>query len=96
MNLKRIKTIRRIAFLKDMREEWKHNGIRMERVRLTRWQDRDEVRPQIAEIRSRKHSAVALGTDDLYVYALMPNGRTVQLIPGRECSDFFDGKLVPA
>lgn len=92
MDIKRIKTLRRINFLKEMREEWRDNGITMGWVRLTRWQDRDEVRPQISEIRSKKHSAIALGNDEMYVYALMPNGQTIQLIPGPECNAFLNGK----
>ena len=92
MDTKRINTIRRINFLKKMRTEWRDNGISMEWVRLTRWQDRDQVRPGISEIRSTKHSAVALGNDGMYTYALMPNGQTVQLIPGPECNDFLNGR----
>ena len=84
--------IRRIKLLKQMRAEWRDNGITMERVCLTRWQDRDAVRPQISEIRSRKHKAIALGNDDMYVYALLPTGQTLQLIPGKECSDFLNGR----
>lgn len=76
-------TIRKIAtWAKDLDQD-----VTIYAARITRWQDRDTIRPQLKELRSAKHSALAIAFDMLgNIIVLWPDGSTRQYITNQEAA----------